>query len=281
MKAHVVFVEIDGLFGVDDERLDPHAGVVGKGRSVSDVRGCVQDAERLILESCRVDTGGGDEGMTRLDIGGRIAQVSAAFVSVDHLSMNFVVPTEQCLNTVDLALLDRVSDPSRAYDVARIVEDRSQHDDFDASLGTQFFKGIRIAGSLVSKFEAFSHEDRACADSVVEDLVDEGLGGAFAHVLIELESDDAFEPAGLEKLEFLLGGGQPKLGRVRLEKTHRMGLECQYGRVDAELSRAVDDFAKDHAMPEVNSVEIPNRQNGGAQARAQCFDTSEDSHRVL
>src|SRR5205814_2497034 len=100
-----------------------------------------------------------------------------------------------------------------------------------------------------------------------EDLLDEPLRGTVRELTRERQDDEGVDTRLLDQRDLPLERGKQARNAVRRQDLPRMAVEGHRDRAERAGARAVDGPLEHLAMTEVDTVEEPDRHDGGGLGR--------------
>ena len=117
----------------------------------------------------------------------------------------------------------------------------------------------------MAKAEVFSFVEFDDVEGLVEDFGSEGPGGHLREVFGEGNDDDCVEAGGGKELEFFGEWGDEREDGFGTEGAGGVGLEGDRHGFCAESAGAVYDFFDDPQVAAMDSVEVADGGDGGAE----------------
>ena len=173
--------------------------------------------------------------------------------------------SEQDRGLLDAALREALTDAGRIH-VAVTELDLRDDRDREAEVRTQLGQRTHRPLAIAPVAEVVADVDFDGPDARVQDLAHEALGGPARKRAVERLDDRHVGARLLEQLELLVEGRE-QLGRViGAQHAARMRLERVDRGLAAERVRALGHGLHDALVPEVQTVEVADRQDAPARA---------------
>ncbi len=136
-----------------------------------------------------------------------------------------------------------------------------------------------IAAPPLAEAKIASDRERARPKAAHEHFIDEALGAKSGEPRIEPRHVHAADAPGGHQLELVAQAAQARRRRALGEKLAGMRFESKHTGADVQFAGPRVDPVQQRAMPEVHSVEIPDRHGPAACGRrASRQETVRDNH---
>ncbi len=198
--------------------------------------------------------------LVEADIGGGIAELTAALLAMDHLAGHEPGTAEHGGGVLDLPFRQGHADRAGGDRPLRDI-DMGLNVDLDAEPRRLIDEQAWRADPPLAEMEVVTDRNPADAQSSDQVMVNEILRTGFRPSLVEGHHDGARQPRAGQKPQ--LGGliGEPELRGVRAEIPPRMGLERQGQRGPAVRAADLERGGDDGPVAEVNAIEIAHRHH--------------------
>jgi len=232
----------------------------------------------------RADLDPGDVHAVRgleIDLGSQVDRGISDLVT-DLLSprddpVELIRPSEHGVGVGDLAALQGIADPRRGDRLS--LED----DLFDARGGEAAFLAHpreqgQVAALAASKREMLAQVRLRRAETLAEKATHEVLRLGQGEVPREGDDEEGLDAEGLDRFLFLPEGLDLPGGVVRAQDRERVRIERDRDRGPANRLRAGRDGLEDPAVPQVNTVEIADRDDSPAREIRGSQGIADDAH---
>ena len=193
--------------------------------------------------------------LVEADIGGRIAEIAAALLAVDHLAGNEPRAAEHRSGVCDLPLGQRHADGAGG-DRPLLDVDMRLHVDLDAEPGRLADQKARRSDPALAEMKVVAHRDAADPEPLDQVMVNEILRRGPGAGLVERHHHRAGQPGSGQQPQFSGLVGEPELRGVRAEKAARVRLERHRQRGPAMRLPHIEGGRDHGAVAEMDAIEI-------------------------
>jgi lipopolysaccharide export LptBFGC system permease protein LptF len=184
-------------------------------------------------------------------------------------------PPEQHPGLLDLAVCQEFADSCRIH-VPTLDLNLGHDRDGESQMGPALGQHAHRALSITSKMKVISDVDFEWPHTFVNMMSNEMLWADPRERMIEGFSDHGIQTQAVEGLHFLLERIEQPQFRFRLKHPPRMGLERIENRFAAKRLGAFDHELENRLMPEVNAIEVSERQHRTRKLPIQICDATKD-----